>query len=167
MLLLLLNHFNRVQLFVTPWTVVRQDLLSVGILQAIILEWVAISFFIYTSSTCKKYICKEMTKWDVPSGPLVKNPHTNAGETGSAHSPGDPRCCGPLKPHAPERLTPRSRAHSVQQGKPPSWKPVHHNQRAAPAQVNYRKHIHSPKDPVQPKIENSKKEDKKWGLDVG
>ena len=94
MLFLLLNHFSCVQLFVTPWTVVHQGLLSVGILQAGILEWAAISFSIYTSSTCKKHICKEMTKWDIPNGPLVKNPPANAGETGSVHSPGDPRCCG-------------------------------------------------------------------------
>ena len=37
----LLSH---VQLFVTPWTVARQDPLSMGILQARILEWVASSF---------------------------------------------------------------------------------------------------------------------------
>ena len=33
-----------VQLFVTLWTVARQAPLSIGILQARILEWVAISF---------------------------------------------------------------------------------------------------------------------------
>ena len=33
-----------VQLSVTPWIVARQVLLSTGILQARILEWVAISF---------------------------------------------------------------------------------------------------------------------------
>ena len=32
-----------VQLFVTPWTVVRQAPLSMGILQARMLEWVAIA----------------------------------------------------------------------------------------------------------------------------
>ena len=36
---------SRVQLFVTPWTVACQAPLSMGILQARILEWVAISFF--------------------------------------------------------------------------------------------------------------------------
>ena len=35
---------SRVQLFVTSWTVARQDPLSMGILQARILEWVASSF---------------------------------------------------------------------------------------------------------------------------
>ena len=35
---------SRVQLFATPWTVARQAPPSVGILQARILEWVAISF---------------------------------------------------------------------------------------------------------------------------
>ena len=33
------------QLFVTPWTVAHQAPLPMGILQARILEWVAISFF--------------------------------------------------------------------------------------------------------------------------
>ena len=35
---------SHVQLFVTPWTVAHQASLSMGILQARILEWVAISF---------------------------------------------------------------------------------------------------------------------------
>ena len=35
------SRFSRVQLFVTPWTVACQVPLSVGILQARILEWVA------------------------------------------------------------------------------------------------------------------------------
>ena len=37
--------FSHVQLFVTPWTVARQPPLSVGILQARILEWVAMPSF--------------------------------------------------------------------------------------------------------------------------
>ena len=36
-----LTCFSRVQLFVTPWTVAHQAPLSMGILQARILEWVA------------------------------------------------------------------------------------------------------------------------------
>ena len=44
LLLLLLSRFSRVWLFVTLWTVARQVPLSVGILQARILEWVVISF---------------------------------------------------------------------------------------------------------------------------
>ena len=39
----MLSRFSRVQLFVTPWTVARQASLSRGILQARILEWVAMS----------------------------------------------------------------------------------------------------------------------------
>ena len=39
--LLLLSHFSRVQLFMTPWTVALRAPLSMGILQARILEWVA------------------------------------------------------------------------------------------------------------------------------
>ena len=38
------KSFSRVWLFGTPWTVARQAPLSMGILQSIILEWVAISF---------------------------------------------------------------------------------------------------------------------------
>ena len=40
----LLSHFSCVRLFVTPWTVAHQALLSMGILQASILDWAAISF---------------------------------------------------------------------------------------------------------------------------
>ena len=40
----LLTHFSPVQLYATLWTVARQALLSLGILQARILEWVASSF---------------------------------------------------------------------------------------------------------------------------
>ena len=40
----MLSHFSHVQLFVTLWTVARQAPLSMGILQARILEWVGISF---------------------------------------------------------------------------------------------------------------------------
>ena len=38
------KSLSRVQLLVTLWTVAHQALLSMGILQARILEWVAISF---------------------------------------------------------------------------------------------------------------------------
>ena len=37
------DALSHVQLFETPWTVARQASLSMGILQAIILEWVAMS----------------------------------------------------------------------------------------------------------------------------
>ena len=40
----LLSH---VRLFATPWTAARQAPLSVGIIQARILEWVAIAYGIY------------------------------------------------------------------------------------------------------------------------
>ena len=40
-----LSCFSHVRLFVTPWTLACQVLLSMGILQARILEWVALSFF--------------------------------------------------------------------------------------------------------------------------
>ena len=37
----MLNHFSHVQPFATPWTVAHQASLSMGILQARILEWFA------------------------------------------------------------------------------------------------------------------------------
>ena len=37
-----LSHFSHIQLFVTLWTVAHQASLSIGILQARILEWVAV-----------------------------------------------------------------------------------------------------------------------------
>ena len=37
----MLSHFSHVWLFVTPWTIIHQAPLSMGILQARILEWVA------------------------------------------------------------------------------------------------------------------------------
>ena len=37
----MLSRFSHVQLFVTPWTVACQAPLSMGILQARILEWIA------------------------------------------------------------------------------------------------------------------------------
>ena len=40
----LLSCFSRVRLFATSWMVAHQAPLSMGILQARILEWVAISF---------------------------------------------------------------------------------------------------------------------------
>ena len=39
--MLLLNHFSRVRYFVTPWTAARQVPLSMGILQARTVAWVA------------------------------------------------------------------------------------------------------------------------------
>ena len=44
MLTCMSNLFSCVRLFMTPWNVAHQASLSVGILQARILEWVAISF---------------------------------------------------------------------------------------------------------------------------
>ena len=41
--LYILSHFSHVWLLATPWTVAHQEPLSMGIFQARILEWVAIS----------------------------------------------------------------------------------------------------------------------------
>ena len=40
----MLSHFSCVQLFATLWTVAHQAPLSMGILQARILEWVAVPY---------------------------------------------------------------------------------------------------------------------------
>ena len=48
-LLLLLSHFSHVQLCATPWTAAYQAPVP-GILQARVLEWVAIAFSMYTYS---------------------------------------------------------------------------------------------------------------------
>ena len=40
----MLSRFSHVQLFATPWTVAHQAPLSMGILQARILEWVAVPY---------------------------------------------------------------------------------------------------------------------------
>ena len=40
----MLNCFSHGQLFVTLWTVARQAPLSIGIIQARIMEWVAMSY---------------------------------------------------------------------------------------------------------------------------
>ena len=39
----MLSHFGHVQLFATPWTVAHQAPLTMGVLQAKILAWVAVS----------------------------------------------------------------------------------------------------------------------------
>jgi len=41
----MLSHLSHVWLFATQWTVARQAPLSMGILQARVLEWFAISSF--------------------------------------------------------------------------------------------------------------------------
>ena len=43
--LCMLSRFSHVQLFMTPWTVVCQTSLSMGILQAKLLEWTAMPSF--------------------------------------------------------------------------------------------------------------------------
>ena len=57
---LVLSYFIRVWLFATPWTIVQQATLSMGILQARILEWVAMPFSRGSSwptdQTCVSYI---------------------------------------------------------------------------------------------------------------
>ena len=50
----LLSH---VQLFATPWTVARQAPLPMGILQARILEWVAMRSYIFVCVCVYIYVC--------------------------------------------------------------------------------------------------------------
>ena len=75
----------------------------------------------------------------------------------------DSTCLGAIKPRAPQLLSPQSRAHKPQLLSPHALepvlhnkrshhyeKPVHGNQRAAPACCNQRKSTCSKKDPAQP-----------------
>ena len=52
-----LSHFSHVQLFATPWTVASQVPLSMRILQARILEWVAVPFSGVSSQPCISISC--------------------------------------------------------------------------------------------------------------
>ena len=58
--MLLLSQFSHVQLFATPWTIVFQAPLSMGILQARILEWVVMPSSRESSQpregTCVSYV---------------------------------------------------------------------------------------------------------------
>ena len=67
----MLSHFSPVWLFVTPWTIIHQAPLSMGILQARILEWVAMPSSIGSSpprdQTCDSYILH----WQADSLPLA------------------------------------------------------------------------------------------------
>ena len=67
-----LNHFSHIRLLVTLWIVTHQALLSVGIFQARILEWVAKPFSRGSSWprdwTCVSYVC---LYWQAGSSPLA------------------------------------------------------------------------------------------------
>ena len=69
----MLSHFSRVQLFTTLWTVARQAPLSMGILQAKTLEWVAMPSSRGSSwprdRTCISHI--HLLHWQAGSLPLV------------------------------------------------------------------------------------------------
>ena len=66
----MLSHFSHVQLFLTLWTVACQAPLSVGILQARIQEWVAISSFRGSSQALNPcLLC--LLHWQVGYLPLV------------------------------------------------------------------------------------------------
>ena len=65
------QSLSRVRLFVTPWAVACQAPLSMGILQARILEWVAIPFFRGIFSTQGSKLCLlHLLHWPVDSLPL-------------------------------------------------------------------------------------------------
>ena len=57
----MLSCFSHLQLFVTPWTVAHQAPLSKGILQATVLEWVAMpsarGFSQPSDRTCISSVC--------------------------------------------------------------------------------------------------------------
>ena len=164
---------DSLQLFVTPpWTVH-------GILQARILKWVAILFARGSSRPknrtrvsciagrfCTIWVTREATLWkwhvigyqnssnwrwqDFPSGPVVKNPPANAGDTGPVPHLG--RWHTPPGNWAPEpqllKRVPQSPCSAPE--KHHSEKPVHFSWRGASARLSQRKPVHSDQDPVRP-----------------
>ena len=80
----MLSHFSCIQLFAIPWTIAHQASLSVGILQARILEWVALPSSRGSSWpsnwTCVSYVCcigrRVLYHWHHLGGPL-NDTHTH------------------------------------------------------------------------------------------
>ena len=81
----MLSHFSHIRLFVTH-ELYSLPVSSVhGILQARILEWVAMP-----SATVKFYLTLDVLTYYVePGGSVVKNPPANAGNEGSIPGPED------------------------------------------------------------------------------
>ena len=94
---------------------------------------------------------------DFPCDSVVKNPPDSAGDAGSIPDLGRPYMSCSNKAHVPHLLSQRSRACAAQQGKPLQWKSVHLSWRGDPAHCNQRKPVSSNSDPVQPEVNNFKK----------
>ena len=63
----MLSHFSCVRLFATPWTIACQAPLSMGILQARILEWVAMPWCAAVHGVTKSRTwLKDWIDWEVP-----------------------------------------------------------------------------------------------------
>ena len=82
--MLLLSHFSCVQLCMTPWTITCWALLSMKILQARILEWVAMPSFRGSSQTKGLNPCLlRLLLWQMgflplePPGKPIYTPHGN------------------------------------------------------------------------------------------
>ena len=128
---------SRVRLFVTPWTVARQAPLSMGILQARILEWAAMPSsrgssrprinsglprcrqIFYCLSHQGSPVSSRATQsvGTLPGGPVITNPPCNAGDVGFIPA------WGTKTPHALEHLrlraatrvcAPHQRSHMMQ-----------------------------------------------------
>ena len=94
------------------------------ILQARTLEWVAMSFSrgssqprspsLQVGSSPSEPPGKPINKmWGCPSGPVVKNPPANAGDTGSISYPGRSHMPRSNEVHAPQLLSLGSRAQEL------------------------------------------------------
>ena len=81
------------------------------------------------SSLLKKDFLKTFSG-GLPCGAVVKNPPGNAGNTGSSPGPGRSHMPWSNKAHAPQLLSPRSRAHVSQLLYPACLEPVLHNKRS-------------------------------------
>ena len=66
------SRFSHIWLCVTPWTVAHQAPLSMGILQARVLEWVALPSSRWSSSAKNKYAIKPWKDMEEPSLSSIK-----------------------------------------------------------------------------------------------
>ena len=107
---------SQVQLFATPWTVAHQAPLSKGISQARILEWAAISLSFWEDGAGWGWgnwgKSLRIKWWDLPGGPVVKNPTCDAGNASLIPGGGTkiPLPRGLLSPYALESMRQNWRA---------------------------------------------------------
>ena len=132
------KSLSRVWLLVTPWTAAYQAPLSMGFSRQE--YWSGLPL----PSPKDDYVAIKMQwHWSFPGGSVVKNLPANAGDTGSIPSPGRSHMPQSNWAHVPQLLSLCSRAHALQQEKPPQWE-AHRPQ--------LEESLCSKEDPAQPKI---------------